>query len=308
MSPVTTPHPVTTDAPWTIIRLLNWTRDHFAQLKLDEPRLSAEILLAHALGCQRIDLYRRFEQVPSDEQRACYRELVRRAAGGEPVAYLVGEREFYSLRFKVAPDVLIPRPETELLVEHVLDHCQQSSLTNPLILEPGVGSGCILVSLLKHLPEARGVGVDISPAALDIARQNAVRHGVSERMTLTEADWLSLPRNVVPEGGFDLLVSNPPYIAGQAVAGLAECIRRFEPRIALTDERDGLEFYRRIAADGPAVLKPQGCVFVEVGVGQAEAVREILTAHGVFRHLVTHRDRVGGHERMLQFANGARTT
>lgn len=272
---------------------------------MDDPRLAAEVLLAHVLNCRRIELYARFDRIPSEDDRTRFRELVKRAAAKEPVAYLTGEREFFSLGFRVTADVLIPRPETELLVERVLDYCKQKGMPAPRILELGVGSGCILVSVLKRIPEALGTGVDVSVSALEVARGNGQRHGVETRLTLVEADWLNLPASAIPPEKFDVLVSNPPYIAEAGVASLPECIRGFEPRVALTDGADGLAFYRRIAAQARDVLKPGGAVFVEVGVNQAAAVTDIL-AGGGFAHVATQRDRISGHERMLQFAVNGR--
>ncbi|MCC7291687.1 MAG: peptide chain release factor N(5)-glutamine methyltransferase [Phycisphaerales bacterium] len=295
----------TTDAPWTVQRLLTWTRDFFERSGVDDPRLAAEVLLAHVLTCRRIELYARFDRIPSEDERSRFRDLVKRAAAQEPVAYLTGEREFFSLKFRVTPEVLIPRPETELLVERVLDYCRQREMQAPRILELGVGSGCILVSVLKRSEQALGTGVDVSATALEIARSNGQRHGVEARLTLVEADWLNLPSGAVPPEKFDVLVSNPPYIAEAGVASLPECIRGFEPRVALTDGADGLTFYRRIAAQARDVLKADGAVFVEVGVGQSAPVAKIL-AEGGFAHVVTQRDRVSGHERMLQFSPNGR--
>ncbi len=295
----------TSDAPWTVQRLLTWTRDYFERSSVDDPRLAAEVLLSHVLNCRRIELYARFDRIPSEDERARFRDLVKRAAAQEPVAYLTGEREFFSLRFRVTPDVLIPRPETELLVERVLDYCKQREMSAPRILELGVGSGCILVSVLKRSAAALGTGVDVSAAALEVARSNGQRHGVEARLSLVEADWLNLPAAAIPPEKFDVLVSNPPYIAEAGVASLPECIRAFEPHVALTDGADGLAFYRRIAEQARAVLKPDAGVFVEVGVDQADAVTRIL-AGGGFAHVATQKDRVSGHERMLQFAVNGR--
>ncbi|GMU37414.1 MAG: peptide chain release factor N(5)-glutamine methyltransferase [Phycisphaerae bacterium] len=286
--------------PWTVQRLLTSSRDFLAEKGVDDARLCAEVLLAHVLQCRRIELYARFDRIPDDDQRTRLRELVKRAAASEPVAYLTGQREFFSLEFHVTPDVLIPRPETELLVESVLDDRARASHPNPRILELGVGSGCIIISILKHMPAATGVGVDISAAATLVAQENARRLGVGDRLKTAVADWLALPPDAIPPEGFDVLVANPPYIAADAVANLASCIRDFEPRQALTDGADGLDFYRRTAAGAADVLCDRGAIFVEVGDHQADAVAEIFTPVG-FRRVASGRDRTTGRERVLHF-------
>ncbi|GIK16285.1 MAG: release factor glutamine methyltransferase [Planctomycetota bacterium] len=245
-------------------------------------------------------MYARFDRIPDDDQRTRLRELVKRAAASEPVAYLTGQREFFSLEFHVTPDVLIPRPETELLVESVLDDRARASHPNPRILELGVGSGCIIISILKHMPAATGVGVDISAAAILVAQENARRLGVGDRLKTAVADWLALPPDAIPPEGFDVLVANPPYIAADAVAELAPCIRNFEPPLALTDGADGLDFYRRTAAGARTVLAAGGTLFLEIGDHQAGAVTDIFTPAG-FHRVASGRDRITGRERILHF-------
>ncbi|MCO6437510.1 MAG: peptide chain release factor N(5)-glutamine methyltransferase [Phycisphaerae bacterium] len=296
------------DAPWTVRRLLDWTAGYFGRLGLSEARLSAEVLLAHVLACKRIELYTRFDAVPDEPSLARFRELVKRAGSAEPIAYLVGEREFYSLPIRVTREVLIPRPETETLVERVIDHCRALSLKEPKLLDLGTGSGCIAVAVLRHVPGARVVASDVSSAALNIARENAERHGVHERMTLAEADRLALPAEVIPAGGFDVIMSNPPYIGAGDVGGLEACIRDFEPHAALTDGEDGLSFYRMLAEDSAALLAPGGAVFVEIGNGQAAEVIRLMTAGGKFEHCRTWKDPVVGAERVLWFRKSHEAT
>src|SRR3990172_2285629 len=177
--------PATVDEiPWSIGRLLSWTSDYFGRLQVVDARLASEVLLAHAAQCRRIDLYARFDSILEPERVECFRGWVRRASAHEPIAYLVGEKEFFSLSFKVTPDVLIPRAETETLVECVLDHCEKGGLTHPRILDLGTGTGCLAVTALVHLAAAKGVATDLSAAALEVARSNAARHGVSDRLLL----------------------------------------------------------------------------------------------------------------------------
>jgi len=291
------------DTVWTIGRLLSWTTEHLASREVDEPRLCAEVLLAHAAGCRRIDVYARFEEVPQPPIVDRFRAMVRRAAKHEPVAYLVGNKEFFSLSFAVGPGVLIPRPETETLVETIIDYCGATDLQAPRLLDMGTGCGCIAIAALKQLPEACACGTDNAPEALVFAQTNAERHEVTDRLTLLRADRLALPADVVPKGGFDVIASNPPYVARDEVKTLSANVRDYEPAGALSDNGDGLGFYRSLASDGVKLLKAGGAVFVEVGAGQAPAVLDVF-ADTAFTHQGTRRDRVGGHDRVLWFVVG----
>ena len=182
-----------TDAPWTIGRLLTWTTEFLREKGAEGPRLDAEVLLAHARGCKRIELYTAFEDVAPDELRERFRSLVKERAGGKPVAYLVGQREFFSLPFTVTPDVLIPRPETELLVVRALDLAKEMAKTADRALriaDVGTGSGVLAITLAKHLPKAHITAIDVSPSALAVALRNAKRHGVGDRIEFVEADML----------------------------------------------------------------------------------------------------------------------
>jgi release factor glutamine methyltransferase len=319
--------PNTTNDRWPIARLLSWTTDYFEKQSVDDPRLAAEVLLAHAVECKRIDLYARFEVEPAADQTTKFRALVKRAASHEPIAYLVGEKEFFSLTFYVTSDVLIPRGETETLVEQVVDYCrahkveaetagdarptetdqsaetdERTGLTNPSILDIGTGSGCIPIAILSQLKKATAVATDISPGALDIARKNAERHEVSDRITFIEADRLAIPADAVPEGGFDIILSNPPYVSESEMETLASNVRDYEPHAALTDHSDGLSFYKTIAADAPGILRPGGIVFVEIGDGQEQPVRDTMTQGNQWQHRGTWRDSVTGNPRVMAFA------
>ncbi len=288
-------------APWTIARLLSWTTDYLSRAGVDEARLSAEILLAHSVGLARIALYAGFEKEPVPEQVATFRGLVKRAAAHEPIAYLVGEKEFFSLSFLVTPAVLIPRPETETLVEVAIDSCSARSLVAPRFFDLGTGSGCIAVSLLMQMAEATGVAGDLSAEAIEVAKQNGDRHGVSDRCTFVTVDRLDLPAEVMSGGGFDLILSNPPYVAKAAFGTLAANVRDYEPGMALTDGADGLTFYRLLGADAPGHLNEGGVLIVEVGAGQADDVVEVVTGGGRLVHKATVKDRVVGHDRVVVF-------
>ncbi|MDA0970991.1 MAG: peptide chain release factor N(5)-glutamine methyltransferase, partial [Planctomycetota bacterium] len=226
---------------WTVGRLLEWTTGWLRGREADSPRLDAEVLLASVLGCQRIELYTRFDEVVADEPRAAFRELVKRRGHGEPVAYLTGTKEFFSLSFRVTRDVLVPRPETESLVVRSLDLCR--GLAGARIVDVGTGSGAIAVVLARHLPGASITAIDISPQAVAVARENVEAHGVADRVRVLEGDLLSgLPE----EATFDLIVSNPPYIREDEFAGLPRDVRDFEPRGALVAGPRGVEPLERL--------------------------------------------------------------
>jgi len=256
-------------AEWNRMELVRWTADFFRQHGVAQPRLDAEVLLAHVVGGTRLDLYMAFDRPLEEAERARYRELVRRRAKERvPVAYLTGVREFWSLPFRVTPDVLIPRPETETLVRAALDEKPAR------VLELGVGSGCISAALARELPNAELVAVDVSPRALDVARENLAALALTDRVELLLADGL---RDVA--GRFDLVVSNPPYVARAELAGLAPEVRH-EPVLALDGGEDGLDVIRRICTEAPERLERPGALALEVGAGQAAEVEALLRRSG----------------------------
>ena len=254
---------------WKLMDLVRWTADFFKKHDVPSPRLDAEILLAHVLDMKRMDLYLGFDQPVSEADRARFRELVRRRAKERwPVAYLTGVREFWSMPFRVTPDVLIPRPETETLVRVVAD------LKPRRIVELGVGSGCVSAALARELPDVEITAVDCSGAALEVARQNLASLGFGERVQLVLASGLASL-----EGPFDLVVSNPPYIEAADIDRLAPELRH-EPRVALDGGPDGLHTVRCLCAEAPALLERPGWVALEIGFGQADAVQELLRGAG----------------------------
>ena len=261
------------DAPWTVGRILEWTAQHLKKSGSDTPRLDAELLLAKARDCPRIQLYVQFNEVVPDAQRAVMRDLVRRRAQSEPVAHLVGHREFFSLDFAVSPDVLIPRPDTETLVLDLITHARK--LPAPAILDVATGSGCIAIAAAVQVPAARVTASDVSPAALTLARQNADRHGVAARITFLEGDLLA----PLPAGAqFDFLVSNPPYIPTAQLETLDREVRDYEPRLALDGGPDGLRFLTMLLQQAPSVLVPGGRLLLEFTPEQAPALLELATA------------------------------
>ncbi len=285
---------------WTINRLIEWTINHFAEAGVDAPRLAAELLLAHAIGCRRIELYTRFDAVPSAEELSTFRANVVQAAEHCPIAYLIGKKEFYSLEFEVTPAVLIPRPCTEVLVEQISRHCKSLEWERIDILDLGTGSGCIGVTLCRHLENAFVVGSDISEEALEVAGRNAEKLGSRERFRTVRADGFDLPADLVPTNGFDVLASNPPYVASADAESLAPSVRDHEPHVALFGDCDGLEFFRRISTSAEKILAPAGSIFVEIGYDQHERVIEIMGAGG-YRHVESWRDYDSGHLRVIHF-------
>jgi len=265
---------------WTVGRLLGWTTDYLKAHGADTPRLDAEVLLAEALGCERIELYATFDAVPGDAPRTAFRQLVRRRAEGTPVAYLVGRRDFYSLSFRVTPDVLIPRPETEFLVMALLDLARGrpdgDSLT---ICDVGTGSGVIAVCAAKHLPGARVVAIDVSRPALEVARENVRAHGVEDRVESVESDLLAA---VPAERRFDFVVSNPPYVTRAEMELLAPEVRDFEPHAALLAGDRGTEVIESLIPQAAEHLRPGGHLLVEINPVLHDAVQSLLAADNRF--------------------------
>lgn len=272
-------------ASWTIGRLLRWLESAFAERGFETPRLDAEVLLAHALGCRRIELYTRFDEEASEEARDRLRPLARRRLDGCPVAYLVGIKEFFSLEFEVSPDVLIPRPDTETLVTEALQRVQK--MDSPAVLDMGTGSGNIAIALARHCQTAQVVAVDISGAALEVARRNAERLGVAERIEFIESDLFA---SVPQDRRFDLIVSNPPYVATEEWDGLDRGIRDFEPRIAVDAGPGGFGVIERLIAGACRFLKTGGTLLVEVGERQAQAVAQRFEQHPSYVAVATIRD------------------
>ncbi len=274
------------EGAWTVARLLAWTREYFRQHGVESPRLCAEILLAHALGCERIELYTRHQHVPPGPALATFRQTVREAAAGRPIAYLTGTKEFFSLTFRVTPDVLIPRPETEVLVERTIHLVRHSAGALGSILDVGTGSGCIAVALARNLPDVRIGASDISEAALAVARDNAERLGVAERIDFRCGDLFE----PWPAGEpFDVIVSNPPYVAADQAADLPATVRAYEPHEALFAGAAGLDVIGRLAAEAPGHLTADGHLLIEVAFDQAPRVGALLDESG-WNAIVAYKD------------------
>ncbi len=267
---------------WTPLKLLGWTQGFFAQKGVDAPRLTAELLLAHALGCDRVRLYLDFDKPLGDPELARYRELVKRRADGEPTAYLTGAREFYGRRFAVDARVLVPRPETELLAEAALAALPEGGAA----LDLGTGSGALAVTLALGRPGARVTAVDLSAEALAVATANAAALGAA--VTFLQGDLFA----PLPEGArFDVIASNPPYVPTGELAGLMREVRR-EPRLALDGGPDGLVVLRRLVAEAPRWLAPGGQLLLEMHESHLEALPALCLAAG-FATAEARRDLAG---------------
>jgi len=271
----------------TIRDILKKSEDYFAGKGVDAPRLSAQLLLAQALGLDRLGLVLAMDRPLTPEELDAFRPLAARRGRGEPVAYILGEREFYGLDFVVTADTLIPRPETELIIDRALALFSGAGLAS--FADLGTGSGCLAVTLAVKFPAAVGLALDKSLAALAVARQNAVRHGVADRLAFVAADFAALPAR---EGGYDLVVSNPPYVS---VTEYGECfreVREFEPRSALVPGETGLEAVPVVARAAFAALSPGGRLLVEIGWKQGGEASAILTGCG-FVDVAVRRDLAG---------------
>jgi release factor glutamine methyltransferase len=260
-----------------------------------DPVRDAATLLALASGLQRERLHAHPDEAVGDDARARFRALVARRAARAPLQHITGTQEFWSLTFRVTPAVLIPRPETEHLIETLL---RLPLPPAPLVVDLGTGSGCLAVVTARVLPAARIVATDIAAGALDVARDNAARHGVAERIVFLEGDLFAALDGRGLEGGVDLLISNPPYIAASDLDGLAPEVRDHEPRQALTPGPDGLAVHRRIAAGAGRLLRPGGRLLAEIGFGQEEAARVLYAGGGLAIEAI--RPDLAGIPRVLQ--------
>ena len=285
------------DAVWTIQRLLAWTTDFFRERGIESPRLDAEVLLSALLGRDRMYLYVHFDEPLEPEELARFRGYVKERAAHVPLAYVLGRREFMGLDFRVTRDTLIPRPDTEILVQCAVDFlCArlEAGATACTIADIGTGTGAIALSTLHYTEGIRADAVDISPAAAAVARENAERLGLTERIDIHVGDLLA----PLAGGRYDMILSNPPYIPTADIAGLMPEVRSYEPHLALDGGADGLNIYRRLMADAPALLKEGGAVAVEVGIDEAAAVAALAMAHPRIVRTEMLKD-LGGIERVV---------
>ena len=257
-----------------IKELLNRSDQFLAERGIESSRLDAEVLMADLLDMERINLYVKYDYPLKSTEINRYRERIKKRAQRIPVAYITEKKEFMSLEFTIKDGVLIPRPDTENLVEAVIEYCRNKELENPQIIDVGTGSGAIAVSLAHYLKEAKVVGVDLSAQALKVARENMEKHELSERMSILKSDLLAefIKREIK---GIDIIVSNPPYISEAEMEELPPEVKK-EPETALKAGKDGLDYYRRLIPEAEQVLKEGGSLFLEIGYQQAETVSKLF--------------------------------
>ncbi len=273
---------------WTVRRILGWTTGYLESKGCDTPRLDAEILLGHSLKMSRVQLYLNFDRPLSNDERDSYRELVSRRARREPVSLITGKKEFWSIPIMVEAGVLIPRPDTETLVEVVLNELIR--YRNPCALEIGVGSGAVAAAIMVENKSVTIVGTDTNKQAALLSRKNAFANGCSDRFMPVIAD-LASPFGEGPL--FHIIFSNPPYVPTESILSLAPEIGRFEPLSALDGGKDGLDYYRRIVHEASRFLAHDGRLVLEIGDGQAQSVQSILENEGLYSDITFHRDLTG---------------
>jgi release factor glutamine methyltransferase len=265
------------EAPWTLGRLRDWTVQFLQEKGCEFPRLDAEVLLAHILGCKRIDLYVRNEELATPDARSRYKELIRKRIEGCPVAYLVGRKEFFSLELEVGPAVLIPRPDTETVVTACLELAKPSPA--PAVVDVGTGSGAIAIAIAKNHAGAALTAIDFSPEALAVAQRNAVKHGLTGRVRFLQGDLLA---PLAAEERFDFMLSNPPYIAREDWEKLPIGVRQYEPRLALDGGPGGYQVITRLLERAGDHLHPGGYLILEIGAPQEQTVRTLVQALPAF--------------------------
>lgn len=263
---------------WTTRQLLAWTTQYFEKKAIDSPRMSAEMLLAHVLGVPRIKLFMDADRPASELERAAFRDLVERAVRHEPVDYLVGQAPFFSMMFKVTPAVLVPRPSTETLVEHVIQHSRRTpGFRQPVVADICTGSGIIAISLAKHVPDCTVAATDLSEAALAIAKENAAALGTTERVEFRQGNLLE------PVAGrrFRYLVSNPPYISDAEWKDVPPNVKDYEPTLALRGGADGLDLIRPLIAQAAHFLEKPGQLVLEIAASQKDSAIALATQAGL---------------------------
>ncbi len=266
------------DSDWTVRRILRWTTDYLETRGVEAARLEAELLCAHARRCPRIRLYTDYDVPLTETERSRMREAVRRRAAREPLAYIIGEREFYGRTFHVVPGVLIPRPETETLIDLALEQIPDDRPAH--LVEAGFGSGCIAVTLAVQKPQCRVTACDISAVCGDVARQNAARFGVADRIRFLHAD-ASAALADIPDASVDGFLSNPPYVRTDELDRLQPEVAQYEPREALVSGPDGLDLIRQLIPHAARILRPSGWIGLECDPAQCRTIQALLTEHGL---------------------------
>ena len=264
------------DQVWTVLDLIRWGTDYFQQHDIEAPRLTMELLLCHVLDTTRVKLYSGFDRPLLPEELSLLRSHVKRRAHHEPLQYITGKAWFYSLSFTVSPDVLIPRPETEHLVHEVIKWSGTQNERSLRGLDIGTGSGCIAIAIAHHVSHSTWLGIDRSSAVVEIAKDNAERLEVADRCSFERMDFLKS----VPQGPYDIITMNPPYIPAKEVPTLEPEVRDYEPHPALTDDADGLTFYKRLRDVSTSLIASGGAIFLELGWQGAKDVQEIFAEVG----------------------------
>jgi len=275
---------------WTIQKLLNWVTEYLTGKGIESPRLSAELLLSHTVGLKRIELYTQFDKPVPPEQLEQLRDLVKRAGQNEPIAYLVGRTEFYSLQINVTPDCMVPRPETELLVERAIEFLRTRRTGTQYVCDLCTGSGCIAVAIAENFSDARIIATDICDAALAVAAGNVKKHQLSDRINLLCGDLFDPVISGLDVNEFDLIVSNPPYVSTAEYEKLDKNVKDYEPKKALFAGVNGLDIYYRVIEKAGQFLKPDGLLMLEIGYAQGRAVKELLEQTGEFSEIKIEKD------------------
>ena len=284
----------------TAIEALNWATRCLRDHQIREPRLHAELLLGHALNVRREGLYVHLRDPLGEDQERVFEELVKRRVSGEPLQYILGHQEFWSIDLKVAPGVLIPRPDTEVLVEEALSILSRNPFEKSAsVLELGTGSGAVPIALAREGRDLFLFATDVSWKALLLARRNAREAGVSGKIAFVQGDLFSPFRLLKGREPFDMVLSNPPYVVRSEMAGLAKEVKDFEPRLALDGGEDGLAFHRAIISQSPGYLRRGGWLLLEVGQGQAGRVSEMMESNGTFASVSRIQD-LSGIERVVK--------
>jgi release factor glutamine methyltransferase len=291
---------------WTILKLLKWTTAHFTSHHIEHPRAAAEILLAHALGVGRVDLYIQYDRPVEAHELETFKKFIQRRVQREPVAYIVGNKEFWSMDLKVTTDVLIPRPETETLVEAAITVVPPGPDAAPVkIMDLGTGSGAIVLAMASERPAQSFFAVDRSEKAIAVAQDNARMHGLDKALTFLQGNWFDPVHDLGRY--FDVIVSNPPYISSHEFDVLPPEITQYEPRDALDGGPDGLEAIRHIIKQAPEHMVPGGWLIFEIGHDQWAAVQELITYSGTYSDWAVIKD-YGGYDRVVMTRATAKKT
>lgn len=278
---------------WTVKKVLDWTISHLKQHGSESPRLDAEILLAHSRGCPRIQLYTQYDAPLTPEERATMRGLVRRRATLEPVAYLVGYREFFGIEFDVEPGVLIPRPDTESLVVMALEILKE--IPSASVLDVCTGTGCIPISVAENCKDASLTAIEVDDCAFQIAQRNIEKFELTNRISLLQGDLFS---PLSSDASFDVITANPPYVTNEEMDTLQPDIRLHEPQLALRGGQDGLDIVKRLIAESPSWLTDGGALLLEIGEKQSAAVTQLFTDSDKYEAAQIVKD-LGGHSRVV---------